>query len=120
MGERGSTVGEIAEMVRSKNAGPFWITFDIFLRSDHDYERVSGPGVISPDVIGTMYKVDPATVRIYRIPPLRSVKISFPRPVPQGSFYDRDMHSGQQHIPLAELRLPPDEGSRPTQTGPTA
>jgi hypothetical protein len=107
MSEGGSTVGEMAEMVRSKNAGPFWITFDIFLRSDDDYERVSGPGVISPVVIGTMYKVDPATVKIYRIPSLRSVKISFPRPVPQGSFYDRDMHSGQQHIPLAELSLPP-------------
>jgi hypothetical protein len=109
MGDGASTVGEMAEMVRSKNAGPFWITLDIFLRTGRDYERVSAPEVISPDVIGTMYKVDPATVTIYRIPSLRSVKISFPRPVPQGSFYDRDMHSGQQHIPLSELSVPPDE-----------
>jgi hypothetical protein len=66
-----------------------------------------------------MYGVDPATVNIYRIPSLRAVKISFPRPVPQGSFHDRDMHSGQQYIPLAGLSLPPDEGIRPSQTGPT-
>jgi hypothetical protein len=95
-------------MVRSKNAGPFWITFDVFLRSDQEFERVSSPEVISPEVIGTLYKVDPATVKIYRISSLRSVKISFPRPVPQGSFYDRDMHSGQQHVPLSELSLQPD------------
>jgi uncharacterized protein DUF4387 len=108
MGDEAPTVGDIAELVRSKNAGPFWITFDIFLRSDQDYQRVSGPGVISPGVIGSAYDVDPTTVMIYRIPSLRVVKISFPRPVPQGSFYDRDMHSGQHHIPLSALAVPPD------------
>ena len=27
----GTTVGAVAELVRSKNAGPFWQTLDIFL-----------------------------------------------------------------------------------------
>jgi hypothetical protein len=107
MADQTLTIGDVAELVRSKNAGPFWITFDIFLRSDQDYERVAGPGVITPDAIGDAYAVDPATVLIFRIPSLRVVKISFPRPVPQGSFYDRDMHSGQQHIPLSELVIAP-------------
>jgi hypothetical protein len=48
-------------------------------------------------------------VRIFRLPSLRTVKISFPRPVPQGSFTDRDMHADQQHIPLAALRIPGEE-----------
>jgi hypothetical protein len=117
MGDEASTIGDIAETVRSKNAGPFWITFDILFRDDRDYERVSTPAVISPNVIGSLYKVDPAAVKIYRIPSLRAVKISFPRPVPQGSFYDRDMHSGQQYIPLSELRVPP-AGPVPTKTDP--
>jgi hypothetical protein len=100
------TVGEVAELVRSKNAGPFWITFDIFLRTDRDYECVSDPKAISEEVIGGLYRIDPGCVRIFHIPSLRAIKISFPRPVVQGSFYDRDMHSGQQHIPLAGLHLP--------------
>jgi hypothetical protein len=108
MTEKARTVGELADLVRSKNAGPFWITFDILLRSDADYERVSAVDLISPEVIAGLYKVDPAVVQIYRIPSIRAVKISFPRPVPQGSFYDRDMHSGQQHLPLAAVRLPED------------
>jgi hypothetical protein len=33
------------------------------------------------------------------------VKISFPRPTTQGGVEDRDMHAGQQHVPLAELAL---------------
>jgi hypothetical protein len=38
------------------------------------------------------------------------VKISFPRPVPQGSLRDRDMHSGQHHVPLALLPIPAASG----------
>jgi len=38
--------------------------------------------------------------------PTASVKISFPRPVTADSFEDRDLHAGQQHVPLAGLRLP--------------
>jgi hypothetical protein len=44
-------------------------------------------------------------VGIFRLPDLRAIKISFPRPVPQGSFTDRDIHAGQQHIPLAQLAI---------------
>ncbi|WP_171055531.1 MULTISPECIES: DUF4387 family protein [unclassified Nonomuraea] len=31
------------------------------------------------------------------------MKISFPRPVPQGSLRDRDIHAGQHHVPFAAL-----------------
>lgn len=100
------TVGDVAELVRSKNAGPFWITFDVFVRTDLDYECLSDPEAISEEVIGRLYHVDPGRVRIFRIPSLRAIKISFPRPVVQGSFFDRDMHSGQQYVPLAGLPWP--------------
>jgi hypothetical protein len=43
---------------------------------------------------------------MFRIPSLNVVKISFPRPVSQGSLRDRDMHAGQHHVPLAMLRVP--------------
>ncbi|MCZ4604147.1 DUF4387 family protein [Streptomyces sp. Lzd4kr] len=37
---------------------------------------------------------------------LNVVKISFPRPVSQASLFDRDIHSGQHHVPLAVLPVP--------------
>jgi hypothetical protein len=34
------------------------------------------------------------------------VKVSFPRPIVQGSLRDRDMHAGQHHVPLAKTVVP--------------
>src|SRR5437660_3626082 len=99
-----ATVGDFAETVRAKNAGPFWLTLDIFFDDDDAYQRVADSPRLSPDVIANEYRVDPGKVSIFRIPSIRAIKVSFPRPVTQAGFDDRDMHSGQQHLPL--LRLP--------------
>jgi hypothetical protein len=40
------------------------------------------------------------------VPDLRVVKVSFPRPITQGSLHDRDMHAGQHHVPLANIACP--------------
>lgn len=98
-----STLDEVAELVRAKNAGPFWLTLDVFLPSDEAYERVLASPVVDPAVVAGLYGTTPERVRVFRLPNLRVVKISFPRPAVQGSFADRDMHSGQQHVLLAAL-----------------
>ncbi len=101
-----TTLGELADQIRSKNAGPFWITLDVFFRNAPDYEFVTGSKILSPQAIGRLYRVDPASVRYFELPELHAVKISFPRPVTAGSFEDRDLHAGQQHVPLAAVALP--------------
>ncbi len=100
------TLGELASQVRAKNAGPFWITLDVFFGSEPDYRLVTGSAALSPQVIGRLYRVDPGSVKYFELPGILAVKISFPRPVTAGSFTDRDLHAGQQHVPLAGLRLP--------------
>jgi hypothetical protein len=102
---RRATIGDLAEHVRSKNAGPFWQTLDVFLPDDDSYRAVAGAAALDETAIGRLYGVDPATVTIYRLPSIRVVKISFPRPTTQGGVEDRDMHAGQQHVPLALLEL---------------
>lgn len=97
---------EIADLVRAKNAGPFWLTLDVFLPDEATYQRVCASGVVDPQVIGGLYRTPVEGVRVFRQPTLRAIKITFPRPVAQGSFSDRDMHSGQQHVPLAGLSVP--------------
>jgi hypothetical protein len=104
-GATGDTIGDVAELVRSKNAGPFWQTLDIFLPDDETYTRVAGSAAIDEGVIARLYRTPIDTVAIYRLPSIRVVKISFPRPVTQGGVADRDMHAGQQHVPLAQIRL---------------
>ncbi len=99
------TLGDIAQ-VRSKNAGPFWLTIDIFL-ADHDtYTRVMTSPAADPETYAGIYGVDPHQVQVFALEQLNAVKVSFPRPTGQGSPADRDMHGGQQYIPLLHTPLP--------------
>ena len=97
------TLGDLALEVRSKNAGPFWMTLEAFMPDERTYRIADA--LITQDLIAGLYHVAPDTVQIFRIPALNVVKISFPRPLAQGSLHDRDLHAGQQHVPLAGLQL---------------
>lgn len=98
-------LGDLAETVRSKNAGPFWVTLDVIFSDTEVYEWVAGQQLITAHTVAELYGVDPATVYVFELPAINVIKASFPRRVPQGSIADSDMHSGQQHIPLAQMSI---------------
>jgi hypothetical protein len=98
------TLDDLALEVRCKNAGPFWMTLDVFLPDDAAYHIADR--MITADVIADLYHVAPESLQIFRIPQLKAIKVSFPRPLIQGSLHDRDMHAGQHHVPLAGLPVP--------------
>lgn len=101
------TLADLALEVRSKNAGPFWVTMELFMRDADGYRVVADESFLDERVVAELYGVaDPSTIQFFRIPALNVVKISFPRPVSQGSLRDRDMHMGQHHVPLAVLPVP--------------
>lgn len=106
------TVADLAHEVRAKNAGPFWLTMEVFAKDADAYQVVADPDVLDEEVVARLYDVDATTVQLFRIPALNVVKISFPRPTSQGSLRDRDMHQGQQHVPLAMLAVPAPAGVR--------
>src|SRR5690349_17222723 len=99
-----TTLADLAHEVRSKNAGPFWVTVELFMRDAEGYRTAES--LVDEHVIAELYRVEASTVQVFRIPSLNVVKVSFPRPVSQGSLRDRDMHAGQHHVPLAGLTLP--------------
>ncbi|MFD4638222.1 DUF4387 domain-containing protein [Lentzea sp. NPDC058436] len=99
--------GDLALEVRSKNAGPFWVTMELFMRDEAGYALAAAPENVSEDVVAALYGVRAEDVQIFRIPALNVVKISFPRPVSQAGLHDRDVHAGQHHVPLAALRPKP-------------
>jgi hypothetical protein len=98
------TLDDLALEVRCKNAGPFWMTLDVFLPDDAAYRAADA--LITPELIAELYAVAPESLQIFRIPQLKVIKVSFPRPLPQGSLHDRDMHTGQHHVPLASRPVP--------------
>ncbi|MET9229970.1 DUF4387 domain-containing protein [Lentzea sp. NPDC003310] len=103
MTEPQPTFGDLSLEVRSKNAGPFWVTMELFLRDEASYVKAV---VLDEGTIAGLYGVRAEDVQIFRIPSLNVVKISFPRPVTQAGLFDRDVHAGQHHVPLAALVVP--------------
>jgi len=98
-------VSEVCSHVRSKNAGPFWITLDLWFPDGASFERHAGAPALQPDAIAALYEVEPSLVKRFAIPQLRVVKISYPRVRPQGGAMERDMHGGQQYVRLLDVEL---------------
>ena len=91
---------DVARYVRSKNAGPFWVTIDVFCADDDAYARLKQAPLLTPRGVAAVYSVDAGIVKIFHDDPLRVIKISFPRPIIQGSLKDTDSHAGQYFVAL--------------------
>jgi hypothetical protein len=96
---------DVCRYIRSKNAGPFWVTVDLFFDGKESYAKYRDDPTISAAAIAAIYGVDAALVKRFAVESLNMVKISYPRPTAQGGVHERDMHSGQQFVPLLELQL---------------
>lgn len=94
-----------AKFIRSKNAGPFWVTMDIFTDSKENYEAIVKSPNFTVCKLAKALNTDPKTLKLFCLDDLGIVKVSIPREAPQGSKYERDMHAGQQYIPLEEFEL---------------
>jgi len=96
------TVADFAT-VRSKNAGPFWLTVDFFCATADDFARVCK--ALSNARIARALHADELRLKRFEMPHLRALKISLPRPQVQGSPPDRDMHAAAYACILAELTV---------------
>ena len=90
-------------LIRSKDAGPFMLTIDLFCHDDTAYRRVLDSGVVTPSTFADLYAIDPASVEIHLVETINAIKVSFPRRVPSGELADNDITGGQEYGPLVEL-----------------
>ena len=98
-------LAELASLIRSKNAGPFQLTFDIMFDDRERYERVKASGRISATTIAKAYGVREADVMFFFVDNALAIKASIPRPVFQGDLGDPDGHGGQQYAPLMGIEI---------------
>jgi len=89
--------------VRSKNAGPFWVTVDVFCGTPDIFERVRLE--LRTETVAALFQQPSQLIKRFDIADLNVIKFSFPRPVAQGARTDRDMHGAQWAILLAELKV---------------
>lgn len=98
-------VNEVCRHIRSKVAGPFWVTIDLMFDGQESFDRYHQSPALAAESIGRVYGVDPAAVRHYPMPTLQVLKISYPRAASQGGVVERDLHSGQQYTYILDLEL---------------
>lgn len=97
------TVGSLVSSVRSKNAGPYWVTIDLFCGSDSSFLQLSQH--LHTSQVAEALQASAAHIKRFDIASLNVIKFSVPRPVVQGHRTDRDMHGAQWAILIEELSL---------------
>ena len=102
-----TTLGNLAKFLRSKNAGPFKLTIDIFFHEIGDYERVKSSGVLTRELVARLYRLaDKNDVSVFEFDQASAIKITFPRMIPSGNIGDTDIYRAQQHGPLYDIVIP--------------
>jgi len=99
------TVNDVCHLVRSKNAGPFWVTIDLFFDDPESFQRYAASPALGAETFARLFGTDPALVKRFPVETLHMIKISYPRVSPQGGMVERDLHCGQQYVRLLDVEL---------------
>ena len=96
-------LADYTKILRSKNAGPLFITFDLIFETKEDMEYVEKR--LEKAAISKAYSVEEEKIDIISYGVVNSIKITFPRKNISGSLEDGDIYGCQQHVPLANIVL---------------
>lgn len=97
---------DLTKVLRSKNAGPFMVTFDLMFRNREDMEKVIESDVLTVDWLSTLLKCAREEITVHVYPPANAIKITIPRRHSSGSFDDSDVFGCQQHAGLLDIEVP--------------
>lgn len=97
---------DLATVVRSKNAGPLYVTFDVMFPNKLVFEKVKNSKVLTEKYIAKLYGVDVKEVSIIMYDIVNSLKITIPRNEISGALADTDVYGCQQQVPLSNVIIP--------------
>jgi len=97
------TLSKITKNIRSKNAGPFWVTVDLFFKDKDSFFYACKN--ISNEEVSNILKIKRNHLKRFDIENLKVIKFSFPRKNIQGSRLDRDMHGASFAILFEKLSV---------------
>ena len=96
-------LADYTKILRSKNAGPLFITFDLIFEDSDKMQYVADR--LGASEVARAYGVDPREVDIIVYKVVNSIKITFPRQNISGSREDLDVYGCQMHMPLANIEI---------------
>ena len=105
---------DVASVIRSKNSGPYELTFDVIFKDYEMYERVKAAGVFNNAMFASLYHI-PETdiIGIVHFDPAKAIKTTIVRPIPSGALGETDVYGAQQHVPLMKLEFDLYSGNEP-------
>lgn len=97
---------DVAEVIRSKNSGPYELTIDIIFKDWEAFEQVVRSGVINKELIACLYHIPvEKVINVIAFKPAKAIKATIERPIASGELGETDVYGAQQHGPLLVLEL---------------
>lgn len=97
---------DLADVIRSKNSGPYEITFDIIFKDEEVFRQVAGAKIFTPERFAELYGLEAGQVlSVVDFPPAKAIKVTIARPIPSGSLGETDVYGAQQHGPLLNYQF---------------
>ncbi|MCL2753315.1 MAG: DUF4387 domain-containing protein [Defluviitaleaceae bacterium] len=89
------------DVVRSKNSGPYELTFDIMFKDKGHFDAFVDKQVMTEAVFAQLYGINVDMVKsVISFAPSKAVKITIVRPMASGDLGEKDIYGAQQHSPL--------------------
>lgn len=97
---------DIADVIRSKNSGPYELTFDIIFKDFEIYRKIADAGIINKTMFSKLYHIKENDILgIIKFDPAKAIKITIVRPICSGDLGESDVYGAQQHYPLLTYEL---------------
>ena len=98
---------ELVFILRSKNAGPLYLGFDLIFKDEKGYQL--GKKYITKQMIADLYHISTDRVAdLIPYDPGRGIKITIVRSAISGDPEDMDVYGCQQHALLLRMEIPSD------------
>lgn len=98
---------ELVSILRSKNAGPLYLGFDLIFKDEKGYKL--GKKYITKQMIADLYHIPTDRVAdLIPYDPGRGIKVTIIRSNISGDPEDMDVYGCQQHAPLLRMEIPSD------------
>ena len=97
---------DVASVIRSKNSGPYELTFDVIFKDFEMYNKVKAANAINEQSFAKLYSIPLADIiNLVYFDPAKAVKITIVRPIPSGALGETDVYGAQQHSPLMNYKF---------------
>jgi hypothetical protein len=97
---------DVAEVIRSKNSGPYELTFDIIFKNWEIFKKFCDRNLINHGLVAHLYNIsEEKIINIIQFHPAKAIKVTIERPTVSGALGDTDVYGAQQHAPWLSLEF---------------